>query len=379
MQVLHLISSSGFYGTDSMLIELSKQLSTTAFLPIVGVFKNLHNPRLEVAEVAKSTHLQVEILPCNGKMDFKTILSIRKLLKKHQIDIIHSHGYKSNLYALCASFPRRVPRVATCHNWLGDDAKMKFYARLDKSLLNRFDRVIAVSDSIMKEILNHNISGNIVLTISNGINLERFKIREKPNTLREKLGIDERFKVVGTVGRLAEEKGHIYLLDAAQKVLRKYQNVVFMIVGDGPLRRTLQDKVSQMGQGGVASPFIFTGIRGDMPDIYSTMDIFVLPSLTEGLPMALLEALAAHKPVVATRVGAVPQVIEDNHSGLLIPPTDVESLSSAIMHLLENPQKAKHLAQNGYERVRDHFSAKRMAEQYIKVYKNVLRARRKKG
>jgi len=351
----------------------------TAFSPVVGVFKNLHNPRLEVARVAELHNLPVEVFPCNGRVDVSTIRLITKTLKTQKIDIIHSHGYKSNLYAVAASAGKTVSRIATCHNWLGDDRKMKLYARLDKAFLNRFDKVVAVSDSVEKEILKHNISPAKVLVIPNGIDLDRFISGRKTDTLRREFGIDPKCTIVGTVGRLSEEKGHTHLLHGAQKVLRTYPDVVFLIVGDGPLRQDLQDKALQVGRGGSDNPFLFTGFRDDMEEIYSLLDIFVLPSLTEGLPMVLLEAMAAQKPVVATRVGAVPRVVQDGHSGLLILPGDVESLAEAIMDLLKDSQRAQHLAQKGYERVRDHFSAKRMAEKYIKVYEDVHSTRNKKG
>jgi len=379
LKVLHLINSSGFFGADNVLIELSKQMRQTAFSPTIGVFKNLKIPHLEVAEVARRYDFPVEIFPCKGKLDIRTILSIRNFLRAQKIDIAHSHGYKSNFYALAASTGNKVSLIATCHNWLGQDRKMKLYARLDKSFLNRFDKVVAVSDSVEKEILKHNISPAKVLVIQNGIDLGRFNSGRKTDTLRRELGIDPKCNIVGTVGRLSEEKGHTHLLHGAQKVLQAYPDVVFLIVGDGPLREDLQDKALQLAQEGSVNPFLFTGVRNDMEEIYSLMDIFVLPSLTEGLPMVLLEAMAAQKPVVATRVGAVPRVIENGHSGLLIPPGDVESLAGAIIDLLNDPQKAQYMAQNGYERVRDHFSAKRMAEQYIKVYEDVLSTRNKKG
>jgi glycosyltransferase involved in cell wall biosynthesis len=377
--VLHLINSSGFFGADNALIELSKQMRRTTFSPTVGVFKNLRIPHLEVAEVAKRYDLPVLIFPCRGKLDIRTILSIRNFLRTQKIGIVHSHGYKSNFYALTASFGKNLSLVTTCHSWLGEDLKMKLYARLDKSLLNRFDKVVAVSDTLKQEILNHNISSTRVLTIHNGIDVDRFNSRKRPDTLKREFGIDHKCRIIGTVGRLSEEKGHSHLLRAADNVLRTCPDVVFLIVGDGPLRKNLQDKALQLAQGGSVNPFLFTGVRNDMEEIYSLMDIFVLPSLTEGLPMVLLEAMAAQKPVVATKVGAVPRVIDDGHSGLLISPGDVESLSEAIIDLLEDPQKAQHLAQNGYKRVRDHFSAKRMAEQYVEVYKDVLRARQQKS
>jgi len=379
IKVLHLISSSGFFGADNMLIELSKELRHTIFSPIIGVFKNLHNPHLEVAEEAKRYSFPVEIFPCNGRLDLKTLLLIRRFLEEQKIDIIHTHGYKSNLYALAASFGKKVSRVATCHNWLGDDPRMKFYERLDKSFLNRFDRVIAVSDSVKQEILNHNISPKKVLTIYNGINIDRFDNQEKADSIRRKFGIDESGKVIGTVGRLSEEKGHIHLLHAAEKVLQEYPKVKFLIVGDGPLRRHLEAKSLQLAKSGSAkagsseSPFVFAGVRNSMPAIYSMMDIFVLPSLTEGFPMALLEAMASQRPVVATKVGAVPKIIEHGHSGLLVPPGDVKALAKAIMDLLANLQKASHLAKHAHQKVKLHFSSQRMAERYVEVYQDIVR------
>lgn len=384
-RVLHLISSSGFFGADNVLIQLSKQMRQTAFSPTIGVFKNLQIPHLEVAEVAKRHNFPVEIFPCKGKLDLRTISSIRNVLKTRKIHIVHSHGYKSNLYALAASAGKNVSLVATCHNWLGDDRKMRFYARLDKFFLNRFDKVVAVSDTVEQEILNHNIPSAKVLVIPNGIDLDRFNSLRKPDTLKGEFGIDGNYRVIGTVGRLSEEKGHRILLHAAKRVLQEYSNVVFLIVGDGPLRRDLEAKSAQLieAEGTKADrpggPIVFAGVRNDMPEIYSLMDIFVLPSLTEGLPMVLLEAMAAKKPAVATRVGAVPRVFERGQCGLLIQPGDAESLAGAILDLLDNPQKAQSLAQKGYERVRDHFSAQRMADQYVEVYEDALRARGSKG
>jgi glycosyltransferase involved in cell wall biosynthesis len=366
-KVLHLISSSGFFGADNMLIELSKGLRHTTFSPIIGVFKNLHNPHLEVVKEAKRHNFPVEIFPCKGRLDLRAILSIRRFLEGQKFDIIHTHGYKSNLYALAASFGKKVPRVTTCHNWLGDAPKMRFYARLDKFFLNRFDRLIAVSDSLRQEILKQNISPQKVLTIYNGVGIDRFNTQKKPDNIRTEFGIDEGCKIIGTVGRLSEEKGHIHLLHAAKKVIREYPKTVFLIVGGGPLRQRLEAKSSLL-----ATPFIFTGVRNDMPVIYSIMDIFVLPSLTEGLPMALLEAMASQRPVVATKVGAVPRVIKHGSSGLLIKPADVEGLAKAIMDLLANPQKGHYLAKNAYEIVRQHFSSQGMAEKYVEVYKEVL-------
>ncbi len=377
-QVLHLISSLGFFGAENVLVELARELRQSAFSPIVGVFENITNLHLEVKDAAISRNLPVVTFPCKAKVDVKTIFMLRKYLKKQRIDIIHSHGYKSNLYGLVASVACRPARVTTCHNWLGNDPKMKLYAWLDKFFLNRFDKVIAVSDTVKQEILNNNISSEKVLKIRNGINLDRFNISKKTENIRHELNIDQDYMVIGTVGRLSEEKGHIYLLDATEEILKKYPNTVFVFIGDGPLNKKLETRAKQIYEtvksksGNYSNPFIFPGVRKDMPDIYSMMDIFILPSLTEGLPMVLLEAMASRIPVVATRVGAVPNVIEHNHSGVLIPHSDSQSIASALMDLLYNREKAKDLANNGRKIVEQEYSSKSMAKKYIDVYKSIL-------
>jgi glycosyltransferase involved in cell wall biosynthesis len=378
MRVLQLISSSGFYGADNVIIELSKKLSRASFFPVVGVFNNLRNPHLEVAEAAKQYNLPVAVFPCKGKLDFRTILLLRRYLEENQIDIIHTHGYKSNLYALAASCGRRLPRVATCHNWLGDDPKMKLYARMDKFFLDCFDRVIAVSDTVEREILRCKISSEKVMTIGNGVEIEKFDKPQNLNGIRREFGIEEGCKVIGTVGRLSEEKGHQHFLKAAEKVLQKYRKIVFLIVGDGPLRQRLEAASTQTAKKICAKSgcpqvhFIFTGVRTDMPAVYSLLDVFVLPSLTEGLPMVLLEAMASRRPVVATTVGAVPMVIEQDRSGLLIRPADADALAEAILSLLGDPQKAGRLAGCARRRVQEEFSSGKMAEKYMDVYRKVV-------
>lgn len=378
MRVLHLISSIGFFGAENVLLEIAKEVRHTNLMPIVGVIKNLYNPHVEIADEAKRHDLPVEIFSCNSKLDPKTIILIRQFLNRNRIDIIHSHGYKSNLYALASSLGRNISLVTTCHNWLGDSLKTNFYCRLDKLLLKRFHKIIAVSDLVKNEILNHMVSTDNVLTISNGINLDRFNNCPKTDTIRKQFGIEEGYTVVGTAGRISEEKGHIYLLRAAEKVLRQYPKTVFLIVGDGPMRHDLQKISAEYAKSCCSKcAIIFPGVRTDMPDIYSLMDIFVLPSLMEGLPLALLEAMASKKPVIATRVGAVPKVIADKGTGLLVNPADEGELADAIIYLLEKQDAAKKIAERAYKKVKDDFSSRRMAEQYIDVYEEVLKRKLK--
>ncbi|MCK5914813.1 MAG: glycosyltransferase, partial [Deltaproteobacteria bacterium] len=273
-KVLQLISSSGFFGADNVLIELSKQLRHSSFSPVIGVFDNQHNSHLEVAEVAKQHGFPVVVFPCRGRCDLRTIFLIRKFLRENEIKIIHSHGYKSNLYALAASLGKKVVRVATCHNWLGDDPKMKLYAWLDKVFLRQFNSVVAVSEAVKDELINCGFSDAKVRLIHNGIELDRLKIKGDSSLLKKQFNIEEDCRIIGTVGRLSEEKGQDYLLNAAAEILQKYPKVIFLMVGDGPERQNLEARTARITEtlhtGGEATgtPFIFTGVRNDMPDIY---------------------------------------------------------------------------------------------------------------
>ena len=364
--ILQFISSIGFFGAENVVLHLSSELQTKElYVPIVGVLENLQNPHSEVAKESRKNGIETVIFPCRGRFDLKTIKQLRRFIRKREIDIIHSHGYKSNLYSFAASYRRGASLVATCHNWLGDDPKMKFYATLDRFFLRRFDDVVAVSDDVRKRLICSGVCPKKVTVVKNGITLDRFERVHSAAKIRSDLGIPHDCKVIGTVGRISEEKGHIYLLRAAEKVRKQYPKTVFLIVGDGPLRKELQREYD-------SPSIVFAGITNDVPHLYHCMDIFVLPSLTEGLPMVLLEAMAARKPLVATRVGAVPNVIQDGHSGCLVEPGDVKGLAQAITDLLANPQKAHHLAKHAHRKVKQDFSSQRMAEKYIEVYQDVL-------
>jgi glycosyltransferase involved in cell wall biosynthesis len=318
MHVLQLISSSGFFGAENVILELSKELETSDFKPVIGCFNNKYNPHVEIADRAKENDLSVEIIDCTSQFDIKAIRCLRKIIKERNINIIHSHNYKSNYYALISTLGMGVPLISTCHNWIGTSVKTKLYERLDKLQLIWFDKIVAVSEPIKYELFANRISSRKVKLISNGIDVNRFQCNRN-SKIREEFDIPSEKKIIGVVGRLTEEKGHVLLIDAAKDILRSNPDIVFLIIGYGPLMEGLKNKAHQL-------PFIFTGNRNDLPDLYSAMDIFVLPSLNEGMPMVLLEAMAAKKPVVATNVGSINTVIKDRENGLLIENCNKEEL-----------------------------------------------------
>lgn len=369
LTILSLISSEGYYGAENMLVTLAQSLCQLGCCSIVGVFSDRRFPHTEVGEQARRRGLTVEMVPCRGRADWNTVRHIRKLLAKHNVDILHSHGYKADLYAYAAAWPNRAALVATSHNWPSKLLAMRAYAALDRLVLRRFDKVIGVS-KVPSDILRRwGVAANKVSTIFNGVEIERFG--GAVPTLRNEIA-PEGYSLVGFVGRLVPDKGGALLLRAAQQVLAARPKTMFALVGEGPARNEWEALATQLG---IGKQVAFVGMRDDMPGVYASLDTLVLPSLVESMPMCLLEAMAAGKPVIATRVGAVPKLISPHQTGLLVEPGDVRGLVAAILRLLRDPELASRLGKNGHTRAAQHFSAEAMARSYIRQYKDVLASR----
>jgi glycosyltransferase involved in cell wall biosynthesis len=204
--------------------------------------------------------------------------------------------------------------------------------------------------------------------IDNGIALERFEKPVETKKMKNQLGFEEKTRIIGTIGSLVVEKGHIYLLEAARQILDVVKDLKFLVIGDGPLRKPLEEKSEELG---IKKHVIFMGQRKDIPELLMAMDIFVLPSIKEGLPIALLEAMAAKRPVIATRVGAISKVIENKDIGILVEPKDIAGLRDAIVNLINDPGRRDLLAEEGFSRVRMDFSSDEMGKQYLKLYKEI--------
>jgi glycosyltransferase involved in cell wall biosynthesis len=365
MRVLHLISSGGMYGAEVMLLNLASAQKRLGCEPVVGVFRNEHLPHIEVAEEARARGLHVEIFNCSGRFDHKPLGIIRKVLRKEDISLVHGHGYKSNLYGYFAAKALGLPFVATCHLWTGASPAIRFYEFLDSLLLRRAHRVVGVSDAISNILRKSGLSPEKVSTIHNGTD---FSLCEDVSpSLRRELGVGERV-LVGSVGRLEEQKGFEYFLRAAREVLTEFPKTQFVVVGEGSLRPRLEGLIHELGLG---TSVLLVGQRKDMPGVYASLDLFVLASIDEGMPMTILEALALGKPVIATAVGAVENLVVSEKTGLLVQPRDIPALRDAMLRCLRDQSFAQTLGRNGQEHVQTSFSAQGMARKYTELYERV--------
>jgi len=323
------------------------------------------------ADEMEKAGVRVINLDAKNKLDLRILFRLYRLLKEHKIDIIHSFLFHANMLG------RIVGRLAGVPVILSSERTMEMEDK-HQLLLNRLtaclaDKIITVSEAVREfAITNIGIEPNKLITIYNGVDLSEFSRnpnREWIEEARRELGIDPCHVVVGTVGHLEPEKGCEYLLQAAAQVSAQDGKVTFLLVGDGSQRTKLENLAQDLG---ISSNVIFMGYRNDIPRILSVMDIFVLPSLYEGLPNALLEAMAASRPVVATQVGGIPEVVADGETGILVPPRDPGALAGAICVLLEDRERAREMGIAGRKQVERLFGIETMVAKTEVLYEELI-------
>jgi glycosyltransferase involved in cell wall biosynthesis len=299
-----------------------------------------------------------------------TLRDLVKLIRTRHVAVLHTHEFFMNALGLMASWLTGVPLVATVHgrNYYADRARRRIVYRLIARFAGRLVTVSEANKRFLVEAVG--IPPRQVQVIPNGVPIGDRAPAETLSALGKSLNIAQHHSVVGTVGSLYPVKGQKYLIDAAPSILARFPQTVFLIVGQGGLRDELEAHAVRLG---VAAHLRFLGHREDVQNILSICDIFVLPSLSEGMPLALLEAMAAGLPAVATHVGGVTEVLEDRKTGLLVRPGDSGALADAIMTLLENPAFAKELGEAAREISATRYSLAGMIRAYEGVYSELIR------
>lgn len=325
-----------------------------------------------VADEMEKASARVINLDAKNKLDFRILFRLHRLLKEHKTDILHSFLFHANMLG------RIVGRLAGVPVILSSERTMRMEGK-HRLLLNRLtaslaDKILTVSEAVREfAVAKIGITPDRLVTIYNGVDLSEFSQSlnsEGIEEAKQELGIDSSHAVVGTVGHLEEEKGCEYLLQAAAQVSAPDGKVTFLLVGDGSQRAKLENLAEDLS---ISSSVMFTGYRSDIPRILSIMDVFVLPSLYEGLPNALLEAMAASRPVVATQVGGIPEVVADGETGILVPRGDSGALARAICVLLEDRERAREMGIAGRKQVERLFSVETMVAKTEALYEKLIR------
>jgi len=366
MKILHIISSSGMYGAEAVILNLSRILTERGDCSLLGVFSNSPNPNLQLHEMAMKERIESHLIPCTGQVDRAAIAAIRELAVSSGTDVVHAHGFKADVYAYFALRGTDVPFVSTCHTWYDTDWLVTLYGRIDRLVLRRFARVVAVSEEVRQQLLAAGVREDRVCMVRNGIDLRPFA--NAAPTPRAEMGTGET-AIVGLIGRLAHSKGVDIFLEAAARVLATGAEARFVIVGEGDDREELERMIDELK---IRDHVTMLGRRDDMPSVYASLDIMVSASRQEGLPMAILEGMATGLPLVATTVGEVPTLVQEDRTGKLVPPEDAEQLAGAIAELLHDPAKRAALGAAARRLIENEYSAQRMTDDYLRVYEEAI-------
>ena len=366
INILYLIWSLGLGGAEQVVINLAKGIDKKKFNVIVCC---LNDKGIFAQEVEKEG-IEVIALGKKGKFDATVLFKLIRVIKKYKIDIVHTHLWTSDFWGRIAAKLAGVPVIiSTVHNV--DVWKPKVFLLIDRILSYFTDKIIAVSNTVKYFYINNaKIPKNKIETIYNGIDVDKFNIKVNRNIKRRELGLNADTKVLAVIGRLVEQKGHIYFLECFRKLLGKYSDIQGLIVGDGPLRGELEERSKMLGLNGRV---IFTGIRNDIPEILKIIDVLVVPSLYEGLPTIILEAMAAGVPVVATNVGGNSEIIVNGETGFIVPPKDSSVLAEYIGKILENNNLVESMRVMSRERAIQYFSLDKMMREVEGIYKNSKR------
>ena len=363
LHVLHVFSSAGLYGAEHAVLGLMPALERLGIRGTLACIDNPYLDRQSLYERARELGIPAERIPCAGRLDSATTQAIRALLIRHPGAILHVHGYKGAFYALRARRGHpETPVVSTLHGWVTNTRALWLYRLLELWMLRRVQRVCIVADTMYQPLRDAGIPAERIRLVENGIDTARFRADISGMT-RTELGIPEGAFVFGSVMRLSAEKNPLGLLDAFARVARDDPRACLVVAGDGPERGEFEQRA---GAAGLAGRIRLLGARKDPERVYPLFDCFVLPSLTEGLPLALLEAMACERPVVASRVGQVAAVLEDLPAEL-VPAGDNSSLAGAMLSStnLRPPLTAMRW------RVQACYSVARMARDYVGVYREL--------
>jgi glycosyltransferase involved in cell wall biosynthesis len=361
INVMHLRSSRGKGGGPEKTILFSaKEIDATKFNLHIVYLKSPTDKEFDITERAQQ--LQVEnfiAIDDRRPFDFRALRQLLHLLKKHKIDILHCHGYKSNFYGVLLARFHKMQFITTCHGWVSRHWKDRLiYHHMDRFFLRFFERILIVTETMRNDVVSCGVSNEHVTTIRNAIDSDYFKRDKSEPQIKDDLKIPRDCLVIGAIGRLEKEKDLPTLFEAARILLKQRQDVRFVIVGKGSQEAHLKALAVDLG---ISDYLIFAGHFQDIRSVFSIMDIYVLSSIKEGLPNTVIEAMAMEVPIVATTIDGVKEAVTDGQEALLAPARTPGRLAEHILRLLPDDALRERLVTSARTKVMEEFSfAKRM-------------------
>ena len=354
--ILFIVRTMGLGGTENVVLQLCEILSDKVNKIVVCSSGGVHEKKLQ--EMGIKHYMIPDIASKNPRDMLKSCRSIKNVIKEEQITIVHSHHRMAALYAELVA-PKSVVKVANAHNTFTDKKKLT-------QLAYRNTKVIAVGEMVKKNLTEYfEIPKEQVCVIHNAV---------KPfdgNIVPIEVLNEERAKgnvLIGNIGRLSEQKGMTYFIEAAEITTRTHPEARFVIVGDGEEREKLQAQVKAKG---LQDKVLFLGYRNDIQNVMSQLDFVVLSSLWEGLPLTPIEAYSVGKTVVGTAVDGTPEIICDDADGYLVKPRNPIQLAEKMNELIENSEMRESMGSQAMKRYQDEFSFEKLSERYVAFYEEL--------
>jgi glycosyltransferase involved in cell wall biosynthesis len=371
LRILHLIESDGVYGAEQVVLNLVRATvqehgPESALIGCLVKDPGQPNP---LHTRAQELGIRAERLRLRNVQSPLDVPVLTQSLRRLHLSAIHAHGYKATVAGYTAHVVNRTPILATCHLWF-EDSQTKWTYRLlghlERRLYKRLDHVVAVSEPIAHRLGGWGVPSERLTVIPNGIALDATPPSEtERRRLRAEFGVTEDAFVILNIGRLAEQKAQADLIDAAAVVRQAHPGISVAILGEGHLRRALEERIATLGLGDAVH---ILGFQSNTHEYLAAADAFALPSIDEGLPIALLEAAAASLPIVCTPVGAIPDLLAAGVSALFVPVHSVPALATAISRLVEEPALCRSIGRQARAAVERQYSVDRMYRAYRDIY-----------
>lgn len=379
-KVAHVINSLGLGGVPEVAYRLMKGLPSENYHLYLYVLKRYaDHPEVREGQAERFRQAGIDLsFPEQDEKKFHVVADLCRWIHRDRIDLLHTHSYKPNIYGRLAGLlckENGLNMVAHYHNHYDNKWEKDGSLIYDQLLERASARLVACSESVRRHLSERiGVSSERIEIIPNGVDLDRFASPHDPEGVRAELGIPRDRKVVGIVGRISEQKGQEDFIQAARLIHQKVPGTVFLIVGaadDNVLMARLQRLAGELG---LEKEVLFMGYIPDMPKVYSALDLLVVPSRWEGFGLVLVEAMAAGKPIVATEVGAIPEVVAPDETALLVPPGSPDSIADRAVFLLKNRDRAEEMGKRGVLRSK-RFSWEKGGAQLDRLYQAILKGR----
>ena len=356
--ILHLIASGGFAGAERVVLQEAIHIDTSKFNISIGLFTYHKIANTTLKDMLVQNNIKFFCIKMYFPRIYKEFSQILEIIKKNNIHIIHNHGYRATIIGVIAAKLSGIKTVSTQHGWITGNRKQNLYNKLELIFLGFSDLIFCVSTPIKSILEKKRIGSENLVFMPNAVSI---------NILNSNKSLNSNISI-GYVGRFSREKGIKYLVDAVVSLSRSNCNLSYIFIGDGPEYNRIKQTIKELK---LESVIRLRGFINNIEEIYNEIDILVMPSLSEGLPLTLLEAMSRGIPVVATRVGQIPEVILNNKNGLLVEPKSSKEIVDALRKIVSDQELYSKLSKNAINTVQTRFNLKDRVKR-IEEYYNLL-------